>query len=115
MKDVQDRVTSLKDQNTKFTSTTAELVQNITALQSMVALVQHANVSSDTNNLAIPKELLKTKEELTNVITKVQNNITLINETLSKQLQWTLEDQHKDHVSFQTRFKHLHNSHRAKN
>jgi hypothetical protein len=39
------------------------------------------------------------KEEIQGVMRQLSANITLVNDTLSKKLQWVVEDESKDHVS----------------
>jgi hypothetical protein len=39
------------------------------------------------------------KEEMKSVMRQLSTNITLVNDTLSKKLQWLAEDEGKDHVS----------------
>jgi hypothetical protein len=39
------------------------------------------------------------KEEMKSVMRQLSTNITLVNDTLSKKLQWLAEDESKDHVS----------------
>jgi hypothetical protein len=39
------------------------------------------------------------KEEMKSVMRQLSTNITLVNDTLSKRLQWLAEDEGKDHVS----------------
>jgi hypothetical protein len=39
------------------------------------------------------------KEEMKSVMRQLSTNITLVNDTLNKKLQWLAEDEGKDHVS----------------
>jgi hypothetical protein len=53
-----------------------------------------------TQQLQIPStEDNAEKEQMQSVMRQLSANITLVNDTLSKKLQWIGEDQEKDHVS----------------
>jgi hypothetical protein len=59
-----------------------------------------AELANTTQQSQIPStEGNAEKEEIQSLMRQLSANITLINDTLSKKLQWVVEDEGKDHVS----------------
>jgi hypothetical protein len=59
-----------------------------------------AELANTTQQSHIPSaEGNAEREQIQSVIRQLSANITLINDTLSKKLQWVVEDEGKDHVS----------------
>lgn len=67
-------------------------------LQATVSQILQNNVT--INNPNNQKVLLDEKQEINNLISQLRTNVSHINETLTQGLQWLVDDQHKDHVSF---------------
>ncbi|XP_015171921.1 PREDICTED: uncharacterized protein LOC107064103 isoform X2 [Polistes dominula] len=92
--DLDSTVTKLKETNTRVQNFQTTVLQNITNIQH--AISELTNLTQKPQILTTNETKLKT-EELNAAISYVTNNLTHVNETLSRTLQWTSEDQKKDH------------------
>ncbi|XP_047366966.1 uncharacterized protein LOC124955898 isoform X1 [Vespa velutina] len=94
IRDLDSTVTTLKETNTRLQNVQTTALQNISSVQH--ALSELINITQKPQILTTNETKLKT-EELNAAILRVTNNLTHVNETLSRTLQWTSEDQKKDH------------------
>nr|XP_050865341.1 uncharacterized protein LOC127070853 isoform X3 [Vespula vulgaris] len=94
IRDLDSTVTTLKETNTRIQNIQTTMLQNITNIQHTVS--ELINITQKPQILTTNETKLKT-EELNAAILRVTNNLTHVNETLSRTLQWTSEDQKKDH------------------
>ncbi|KAL2737642.1 uncharacterized protein V1478_001728 [Vespula squamosa] len=94
IRDLDSTVTTLKETNTRIQNIQTTVLQNITNIQHAVS--ELINITQKPQILTTNETKLKT-EELNAAILRVTNNLTHVNETLSRTLQWTSEDQKKDH------------------
>lgn len=95
IRDLNTTVTVLKNENSQLQEASKTLFENVTSLKQR--LVQLVNTTQQSH---IPSaEDHAEKEEMKFVMRQLSTNITLVNETLSKKLQWLAEDEGKDHKS----------------
>ncbi|XP_014598868.1 PREDICTED: uncharacterized protein LOC106784149 isoform X4 [Polistes canadensis] len=92
--DLDSTVTKLKETNTRVQNFQTTVLQNITNIQHTIS--ELSNLTQKPQILTTNETKLKT-EELNAAILHVTNNLTHVNETLSRTLQWASEDQKKDH------------------
>uniref|UniRef100_A0A1B6DNU3 EF-hand domain-containing protein n=1 Tax=Clastoptera arizonana TaxID=38151 RepID=A0A1B6DNU3_9HEMI len=89
MKDLASTVAQLKDANLHITEAAHVLNLNLTSLKERVS--ELPLLTPDKLESSIITDALRSS------INSVQSNLSNINQTLSSKLQWTLEDQVKDH------------------
>lgn len=94
IRDLNATVTTLKETNLRIQGIQNTIQQNISNIQHTVS--ELINTTQKPQILTTNETKFKT-DELNAAILHVTNNLTHINETLSKTLQWTSEDQKKDH------------------
>lgn len=99
IRDLDSTVTTLKEANTHVQGLQTTMQQNISNIEHTV--FDLINITQKPQILTTNETKLKT-EELNAAILRVTNNLTRVNETLSKTLQWTSEDQKKDHKTLNT-------------
>nr|CAD7444757.1 unnamed protein product [Timema bartmani] len=93
IRDLDNSVTVIKDQSARLEEASKTFSLNITSLKSAVdklsKLSQEPRPVSNTDTAE--------KEALTLWMNQMSVNVSLVNDTLNKKLQWVLEDQLKDH------------------
>ncbi|PNF42221.1 hypothetical protein B7P43_G06473 [Cryptotermes secundus] len=95
IRDLNTTVTVLKNENSQLHEASKTLFDNVTYIKQR--LVQLVNTTQQSQ---IPStEDHAEKEEMKSVMRQLSTNITLVNDTLSKKLQWLAEDEGKDHKS----------------
>lgn len=96
IRDLNSTVSTLKDQNGKLDSVVGNLIGNLT--ETKIKLLELSNTSLGKGDLN-EKALAIEKESILAVVNQISQNLSVINNTLSNKLQWTADDQSKDHVS----------------
>ncbi|KAK2579328.1 hypothetical protein KPH14_008280 [Odynerus spinipes] len=94
IRDLDATVMTLKETNSRVQGIQTTMQQNISNIQHTVS--ELINITQKPQIFTTNETKLKT-EELNAAILHVTNNLTHINETLSRTLQWASEDQKKDH------------------
>lgn len=96
LNDLGSTVATLKVQNGKLDNAVNNLVTNVTEMK-----VKLTELSSDHNEKSsfTDKDFAVEKEKIFSVINQVSANLSNVNYTLSEKLQWTADEQSKDHVS----------------
>lgn len=96
IRDLNSTVSTLKDQNGKFDNLIDILVSNLTETKTKLTELTNSQVGKS----GLTKDTLASeKKAILNIINQLSKNLSIINDTLSNKLQWTSEDQSKDHVS----------------
>ncbi|XP_069674358.1 EF-hand calcium-binding domain-containing protein 14-like isoform X1 [Periplaneta americana] len=96
IRDLNTTVTLLKNDNSQLQEASKTLAENVTTLKQKVALLANATQHPQ----APSRENIAQEEHMLSVMKQLSSNLTLINNTLSKKLQWVADDQVKDHKSF---------------
>ncbi|XP_076681180.1 uncharacterized protein LOC143375691 isoform X2 [Andrena cerasifolii] len=94
IQDLSATVKTLKESNARVQDAQGTMQQNITSIKNTV--VELANVTQRPQTLTTTETKIKT-DKLDAGILHLTNNLTRINETLSRAVQWVAEDQKKDH------------------
>ncbi|CAK9823641.1 EF-hand calcium-binding domain-containing protein 14 [Anthophora retusa] len=94
MQDLSATVKTLKESNTRVQDAQATMQQNITSIKN--TLTELSNVTQRPQMLTTNETKIKT-DQLNTAIVHLSDNLTNINETLSRAVQWVTEDQKKDH------------------
>ncbi|CAK9811460.1 EF-hand calcium-binding domain-containing protein 14 [Anthophora plagiata] len=94
MQDLSATVKTLKESNARVQDTQATMQQNITSIKN--TLTELSNVTQRPQMLTTNETKIKT-DQLNTAIVHLSDNLTNINETLSRAVQWVTEDQKKDH------------------
>uniref|UniRef100_A0A6M2DSX3 Putative conserved plasma membrane protein n=1 Tax=Xenopsylla cheopis TaxID=163159 RepID=A0A6M2DSX3_XENCH len=90
IKDLEATVGSLKDQGSKLQTASDTLQSNITAIQAQVSNQSAANAAASQ----VPnREDVAIREQLMHDVELAKQQVILTNTTLSKQLQWTNDEQ----------------------
>ncbi|XP_021931480.1 uncharacterized protein LOC110835507 isoform X2 [Zootermopsis nevadensis] len=95
IRDLNTTVTMLKGENGQLQEASKTLLENVTSLKQRVAELANVSQQSQIHSTEGNAE----KEETQSVIRQLSANIILVNDTLSKKLQWVVEDEVKDHKS----------------
>jgi len=82
-----------QEQSSKQDGLLKGLLANLTDLHAQVA-----SLALDRGGVT-PSQLAAEKDSLLRIINELAANLTLYNSTLSNKVQWTTDDQKKDHVS----------------
>ncbi|XP_067003201.1 paramyosin isoform X2 [Anabrus simplex] len=96
--DLNATVSALKAQNNQLQETSKSLVQNITSVKQSVS--QLLTVSQQPQDASKQKD--DEKEAMLAIMAHISQNISLVNDTLTKKLQWVSDDQKTDHKAIDT-------------
>ncbi|XP_076625841.1 uncharacterized protein LOC143344085 isoform X1 [Colletes latitarsis] len=94
IQDLSATVKALKESNARVQDAQTTMQQNISSIKNTVS--ELSDVSQKPQTVATNETKIKT-DELDAAILRLTNNLTRINETLSRAVQWVAEDQKKDH------------------
>ncbi|XP_076166126.1 uncharacterized protein LOC143146036 isoform X2 [Ptiloglossa arizonensis] len=94
IQDLNATVQTLKESNARVQSAQTTMQQNISSIKNTVS--ELSNITQKPQTVATNETKIKT-DELDAAILRLTNNLTRINETLSRAVQWVAEDQKKDH------------------
>ncbi|XP_031848995.1 uncharacterized protein LOC116434589 isoform X2 [Nomia melanderi] len=94
IQDLSATVKTLKESNARVQDAQATMQQNITSIKNTVT--ELSNVTQRPQMVTTNETKIKT-DELNAAIVRLSNNLSHVNETLSRAVQWVAEDQKKDH------------------
>lgn len=95
IRDLNTTVTMLKNENSQLQEASKTLFENVTTLKQRVVQVANTTLQSQIPSTEDQAE----KEEMKSVLQQLSANMTLVNDTLSKKLQWLAEDESKNKKS----------------
>ncbi|XP_076231794.1 uncharacterized protein LOC143177622 isoform X2 [Calliopsis andreniformis] len=94
IQDLSATVKTLKESNARVQDAQTVMQQNITSIKNTV--LELSNITQRPQMLTTNETKIKT-DELDAAIVHLTNNLSRINESLSRAVQWVAEDQKKDH------------------
>ncbi|OAD52916.1 hypothetical protein WN48_11162 [Eufriesea mexicana] len=94
IQDLSATVDTLKESNARVQDAQATIQQNITSIKNTVT--EMSNITQKPQMLTTNETKIKT-DQLNAAIVHLSHNLTNINETLSRTVQWVAEDQKNDH------------------
>jgi len=92
IRDLNTTVTMLKNENSQLQESSKTLSENVTTLKQRVVQIANTTLQSQLPSTEDQAE----KEEMKAVLQQLSANMTLVNDTLSKNLQWLAEDESKN-------------------
>jgi len=95
IRDLNTTVTMLKNENSQLQESSKTLSENVTILKQRVMQIANTTLQSQIPSTEDHAE----KEEMKAVLQQLSANMTLVNDTLNKKLQWLGEDESKNKKS----------------